>query len=195
VSVKTRIGLNKIITEDWAGFLLTQNLAALTIHGRTVREMSKVPARWNEIAKVATLRNQLAPDTVVIGNGDARDHAHGLQLAAETGVDGIMIGRGVFHDIYTFDPNPTEHTPQEMITILLKHLDLYEQWGSNKPFQILKKFFKIYVNSWPGASDLRVQLMEATTPDEVRSLLTNTHLPTFYTTDPAPLSASVQISR
>lgn len=96
VSVKTRLGLSSIITEDWAGFLLTQNLAALTIHARTVREMSKVPARWEEIAKVTALRDQIAPDTVIIGNGDVRDRAHGEQLAAETGVDGIMIGRGIF---------------------------------------------------------------------------------------------------
>lgn len=175
VSVKTRLGLGTTITEDWAGFLLTQNLAALTIHARTVREMSKVPARWDEIAKVVRLRDQLAPGTVIIGNGDVTNHAHGRDLAARTGVDGVMIGRGIFHDLFAFAPAATEPAPQAMITILLRHLDLYEQWGRSKPFHILKKYFKIYVSGWPGAAELRSRLMDATSPDEVRSLLANGH--------------------
>lgn len=171
VSVKTRLGLREIITDDWAGFLLTQGLAALTIHGRTVREMSKVPAHWDEIAKVVQLRDAAKVDTVIIGNGDITSRAHGLQLAAETGVDGLMIGRGIFHDPFVFAPVQTEHTPTEMIGILLRHLELYEQWGSKKPLQTLKKFFKIYIHSWPGAAELRAELMECTSPDEVRSIL------------------------
>jgi tRNA-dihydrouridine synthase len=171
LSVKTRLGLGKIITEEWAGFLLGQNLAALTIHGRTVREMSRVPARWGEIAKVAALRDQLAPQTVIIGNGDAENRAHGLQLAADTGVDGIMIGRGIFHDIFAFSAQSTLPEPQQLLQLLLSHLDLYEQWGSTKSFHTLKKFFKIYVNGWPGAAELRSQLMNATTVSEVRKVI------------------------
>jgi tRNA-dihydrouridine synthase len=171
VSVKTRIGINSIITEEWAGFLLTQNLATLTIHGRTVREMSKVPAHWNEIAKVVALRDKIAPSTLIIGNGDIENREHGLKLAAETDVDGLMIGRGIFHDPFVFDSAPTTHEPSEMLRILGRHLDLYEQWGSTKSFQTLKKFFKIYVHSWPGAAELRAELMETTTPNEARGIL------------------------
>ncbi len=173
VSVKTRLGLREIITEDWAGFLLTQNLAVLTIHGRTVREMSKVPAHWDEISKVVKLRDNIAPDTLIIGNGDIENHAHGLMRAKESGVDGLMIGRGIFHDPFTFAHTPSDHTPTEMIQILLRHLDLYEQWGTSKSFQTLKKFFKIYVNSWPGAAELRTELMETGLPNEVRDILKN----------------------
>jgi tRNA-dihydrouridine synthase len=174
VSVKTRIGLGSIITEDWASFLLQQNLAALTIHARTVREMSRVPARWEEIAKVVRLRDKLASETVIIGNGDAKNYAHAMELASSSGVDGVMIGRGIFHDLFAFDPSPTEHTPEQMLQILLQHLVLYEQWGSGKPFQVLKKFFKIYVAGWPGAADLRAQLMDATSPEEVRQKVMHT---------------------
>jgi len=176
VSVKTRLGLREIITEDWAGFLLTQDLAALTIHGRTVKEMSKVPAHWDEIAKVVHLRDQLAPGTPIIGNGDVQNYAHGLELVAQSGVDGIMIGRGIFHDLFTFDQHPREHSPEEMRQILLSHVALYEQWGSTKPFQILKKFFKIYISGWPGAAELRARLMETKSPDEVREVLSKAPL-------------------
>jgi tRNA-dihydrouridine synthase len=172
VSVKTRLGLREIITEEWLGFLLTQELAALTIHGRTVREMSKVPAHWDEIAKLRPLRDQRAPGTVIIGNGDVRDRAHGRQLAATSGMDGIMIGRGIFHDLHAFADSRPELAPEQMIEILLRHVALYEEWGSTKPFQILKKFFKIYVAGWPGAAELRARLMECRTPEEVRTILT-----------------------
>ena len=172
VSVKSRIGLNTIITEEWYGFLLQQNLSTVTVHARTVKEMSKVPARWEEIKKVVELRNQLAPGTMIVGNGDVENRTHGLALAAETGVDGIMIGRGIFHDIFAFDNELPEASPEEMIRILLMHLDRYEaEWGDEKSFQILKKFFKIYVNGWPGASILRAKLMESNDPATVRELL------------------------
>lgn len=171
VSVKTRIGLGTIITEDWAGFLLTQKLAALTIHGRTVREMSRVPARWEEIAKVVTLRNELARDTIIIGNGDVLSRQQGIDLAQETGVDGIMIGRGIFHNIFVFADEPAPEDPSARFELLRYHLDLYEQWGSTKSFQTLKKFIKVYVSGWPGAVDLRTQLMNAKTTAEIRTLL------------------------
>ena len=177
VSVKTRIGLREIQTEEWASFLLSQDLTALTIHGRTVKEMSKVPAHWDEIAKVVKLRDKLAPHTVIIGNGDIENRAHGLKLAAETGVDGLMIGRGIFHDPFVFAENPPVHEPTKMLAILLRHLDLYEQWGSKKSFQTLKKFFKIYVKAWPGAHELRAELMEATTPEQVRAIIAAYNLP------------------
>jgi tRNA-dihydrouridine synthase len=125
------------------------------------------------------LRDKLGVNTKIIGNGDIQHRAHGLQLAAETGVDGLMIGRGIFHDIFTFANEPAGHEPAEMISILLRHLELYEQWGSNKPFQTLKKFFKIYVNSWPGAAELRAELMEARDPATVRAILAHRELPTL----------------
>jgi tRNA-dihydrouridine synthase len=171
VSVKTRIGLRETITEEWAGFLLTQDLSALTIHARTVREMSKVPARWEEIAKVTALRDQIAPHTLIIGNGDIENRAHGLELAARTGVDGLMIARGIFHDPFIFADSPIEHEPRKMIQVLLRHVELYEQWGSGKQFQTLKRFFKIYVSSWPGAAELRAELMTTTNPAQVREIL------------------------
>ncbi|MBW4061918.1 tRNA-dihydrouridine synthase [Candidatus Saccharibacteria bacterium] len=177
VSVKTRVGLNAIITEEWTGWLLQQNLAALTIHGRTVREMSKVPAHWDEISKVVKLRDQLAPHTVIIGNGDVLSRAQGEQLATQTGVDAVMIGRGIFHDIDVFSSEHIERTPEERIAVLLRHVELYEQWGSTKHFQVLKKFFKIYVAGWPNAAELRAQLMDATTPAEVRTILAQAQLP------------------
>lgn len=177
VSVKTRVGLSEVITEEWSSFLLEQNIAALIMHGRTVREMSRVPARWDEIAKVVALRNKLSPGTLIIGNGDVANRAEGMQRVAETGVDGIMIGRGIFHDIFAFSDQPSDATPAQRLEILLDHVRLYQEAGSTKPFQVLKKFFKIYVSGWRGASDLRVQLMDATSPEQVYAVIAAAQVP------------------
>lgn len=173
VSVKTRTGFKTTKTEEWISFLLMQNLAALTVHGRTQKQMSKVPADWHEIAKTVRLRDQLAPQTIVIGNGDVQDRAQGLEHAKQSGVDGIMIGRGVFNNVFCFEQTPKKHTPVEFLALLNIHLDLYEKtWvGRTLPFAPLKRFFKIYIRDFDGAHDLRAQLMEATTIPEVRAVL------------------------
>ena len=172
VSVKTRIGINAIITEQWASFLLDQGLAALTIHGRTAREMSKVPAHWDEIGKVVKLRDQLAPQTKVIGNGDVLSRVQGLELVDTYGVDGIMIGRGIFQNIHVFEHEHQNHTPKELIDILCFHLDLHERtWAGQKHFEPLKKFFKIYVNGFANASEFRAELMDCKGYAQARAVI------------------------
>lgn len=160
VSVKTRIGFDKIETEDWISFLLEQGLDAITVHGRTKREMSKVPAHWDEVAKAVKLRDKLAPDTVIIGNGDVMSREDGIARAKETGVDGIMIGRGIFQNLFVFNEQQTDHSPQEMLGILREHIELYrDTWGEQRSYEPLKKFYKVYVHGFDGASDVRAKLM------------------------------------
>lgn len=172
VSVKTRIGFDQIITEQWAGLLLEQDLAALTIHGRTAKEMSKVPAHWDEIAKVVKLRDQIAPDTTIIGNGDIMSRAQGEERARQSGVDGVMIGRGIFNDIFVFDTSGQEHTVADRLELLLYHLKLHEQeWAGVKRFEPLRKFFKIYVSGFDGAAKLRAELMDATDYKTARHII------------------------
>lgn len=174
VSVKTRIGVNTIITEEWTGFLLEQDLDALIVHGRTVKEMSAVPAHWDEIGKVVKLRDGMKKDTVIIGNGDVRSLKEAKQRVSYTGVDGVMIGRGIFENIWIFNPaiDNASAPLNERLRILLRHMDLFEStWAGQKNFQILKKFFKIYVKGFDNASELRVQLMETKNAEEVREML------------------------
>lgn len=171
VSVKTRVGTKVQKTEEWIGFLLQQNIAALTVHARTAKEMSKVPARWEEIAKSVQLRNQIAPDTILIGNGDVRDRQHGLELAAQTGVDGVMVGRGIFTNVFCFEQQPREHSKKELLDTLKFHLDLFEQTWPDRPYAPLKRFFKIYIRDFDGASELRAALMETKNIAEARQLL------------------------
>lgn len=174
VSVKTRLGYTSVDEwRDWLTTLLEQNIVNLTIHLRTKKEMSKVPAHFELIPAIKSLRDEIAPQTLLTINGDVRDRAHGEELVAMYGVDGVMIGRGIFHSPYAFEVSPHHHTREELLGLLKLQLDLYDTWQSelHRPFETLKRFFKIYVREFPGASELRDALMHTTSTDEARQVL------------------------
>lgn len=161
VSVKTRIGLDKIITEDWCGFLLEQKLDALTVHGRTAKEMSDVPAHWDEIAKVARMRGVMGIETVIIGNGDVKNFLDAKDKLQIANVDGVMIGRGGLENIGCFRNPQIPILKSQRIGFLREHLRLWQEtWGRDKNFQVMKKYFKIYIRDFDGAGELRGKLME-----------------------------------
>ncbi len=174
VSVKTRLGYASV-TEyiDWISFLLNQNIAALTVHLRTKNEMSKVEAHWEIMESIRMLRDEISPATVIIGNGDVHDRQHGLELIDQTGIDGIMIGRGIFLDPWAFEKERSEHSLDEHISLLRYQLDLFEStWGNlPKSFDPLKRFFKIYVRNFPEAARIRDQLMHCQSISEARTVL------------------------
>ena len=170
ISIKTRLGWAK--PEEYVGWLstlLAEHPAALTVHLRTKKEMSKVPAHYELIPEIIKLRNKISPETKLIINGDIKDRAHALELHEKyPGVDGFMIGRGVFANPYCF----TDHlaTREELMELLKLHLDLYEKYEF-KSYEPLKHFFKIYINNFPGASDLRAKLMETHSVAEARAII------------------------
>ena len=174
VSVKTRIGYTEMAEmEAWITHLLKQDIANLSIHLRTRKEMSKVPAHWDIIPQIMALRDQIAPQTLITINGDIPDRQTGLELAEKYGVDGIMIGRGIFKNPFAFEKEPREHTSEELLGLLRLQLDLQDQYSEMIPRSIvgLHRFFKIYVKGFSGASDLRVKLMQTKSSDEVRAIL------------------------
>jgi len=175
VSVKTRLGYTRVDEwEGWLTHLLQQDIANLTIHLRTRKEMSKVPAHYELIDSIVALRDRIAPNTLLTINGDIRDRQHGLQLIAEhPGVNGVMIGRGVFHNPFAFALEARPHTREELIALLQRQLDLFDKYESDmrKPFETLKRFFKIYIRDFDGASELRDALMHTKNTAEVRELL------------------------
>ncbi len=174
VSVKTRIGFHKI--DEWKAWLthvLQQDIANLSIHLRTRDEMSDVPAHWELIPAIKDLRDSIAPDTLLTINGDIPDRQKGLELAEQYGIDGVMIGRGIFKNPFAFEKEPKEHSSQEYLDLLRLQLDLQDQYSEIVPRPITKlhRFFKIYVKGFRGAGELRNQLMSTKSTDEVRALL------------------------
>lgn len=168
VSIKTRLGFTYVDEyKTWLPTLLNEHPAALTVHLRTRKEMSKVAAHYELIPEIVKMRAEISPETKLIINGDIKDRAHALELHEKyPEVDGFMIGRGVFQNPYCF----TSHEPtREELTELLKyHLDSY---GENLPYEPLKHYFKIYINNFPGASDIRAKLMETHNIEEAKEIV------------------------
>lgn len=196
VSVKCRLGYSRPEEwQQWLKHLLSQQLAALTVHLRTKKEMSKVPAHWELMPAIKQLKDMVAPQTLLIGNGDVQSRAQAIELIEQTGIDGVMIGRGVFANIFTFEPQQKEHSKQELIELLHYHLNLFEKAHTlesndvpknsskdnadqnnpehlyDKPYQTLKRFYKIYIRDFEGAAELRAALMETKTIDQARKIL------------------------
>ncbi len=171
ISVKTRIGYNKNEIATWIPELLAENIAALTIHCRTRKEMSNVPARWSHIAEVVELRNRLSPETLILGNGDVKDMNDARAKAHEFGADGIMLGRAIFGNPWLFSSlhgEQTVPTVSEKLKVMVEHTKLYEKLlGDIKSFAIMKKHYKAYVNGFDYAKEFRTELMEAKDSAEV----------------------------
>ena len=174
VSVKTRIGFNNI-DMTWPEFLLKQGIDMLTIHGRTRQEMSKVPAHWDVIQAIRQLRDDLSAKTLIVGNGDVLTRAQGEALAKKYGLDGIMIGRGIFHDPFVFGrASPwADYTKGQRIALYLKQVQLFKQTWKNgeRNVKTLNKFCKIYINDFAGAKELRERLMAAGSTDKLMAIL------------------------
>lgn len=177
VSVKTRVGFTTI-DMTWVEFLLKQKLSMLTIHLRTTKELSKVPAHWELMGEIIELRDKLSPTTLIVGNGDVLSRQHAKELASKYKVDGIMIGRAVFNDPFIFAKNSpwAQTSKQQRIELYKKHVELFAKTWQNteRRMATLNKFCKIYIQNFDDAKELRKQLMHAKTTDELLKLLNNT---------------------
>jgi nifR3 family TIM-barrel protein len=221
VSVKTRVGYNQVQIDIWIPYLLSQDIATLTVHARTRKELSSVPANWSYVKKVVEIRNKMGVKTKIIGNGDVHNVDHGRQLALETGCDGIMIGRAIFGNPWMFNnlrenaipvkstnnflvkifsarasravqdflrkwysrfvpsyknrywlENKIEISVPERLRVLVEHTKLYQELlGDIKSFSIMKKHYKAYCNGFPGAKELRMQLMDSNSAGEVEKIV------------------------
>lgn len=200
VSVKTRVGYNQDILEEWLPALLKESPAVITIHARTRKDMSKVPARWERVARAVKIRNELRSDTLIFGNGDVLSLADASEKAVATGADGIMVGRALFGNPWFFHPTkrlpirltalPTHGVNRETIittdtadqsleyvtlperlTVLIEHTRLFVELLPFKNFAIMKKHYKAYVNGFPGAAELRHELMQCNSPEEVEVIV------------------------
>jgi len=174
ISIKTRIGVKNVQTEEWTSFLLKLNLDCLIIHGRTVAEMSDSPTHWDEIEKVAKLRDFMKLKTLIIGNGDVKSYKEATGKSEQYNLDGIMIGRGIFNNLWIYNKNidPAKISSQEKLKLLIKHITLFDKtWGKTKNFSLMKKFYRIYISGIPNAQSVRMKLMEFKTAVDTLNFL------------------------
>lgn len=183
LSVKTRIGFSKEDIDNWIPILLKENISALTIHLRTTKELSLVPAHWDLMKKIIELRNKISPETLIIGNGDVVDIENARKKYKDFGCDGIMIGRGVFGNPWVFAfkkpgfsnlEKPGFGEISEKLNILIEHTQIFDKElaiPKHKNFAVMKKHFKAYVNDFSGAKELRAKLMETENSKEVEKII------------------------
>lgn len=175
VSVKTRTGFEEIDTEEWIGFLLEQNLDMITVHGRLSREGYSTPSRWDEVARSVKLRDQIAPDTLILGNGDVKDINQANEYVKRYGVDGVMIGRAILNNPWLFSGRkPEDISKEERFEALKRHLEIFEkERGDMDIFNSQKKYIKAYISNFDTAVDMRVQLMSSDTTAQVMQSLSS----------------------
>jgi tRNA-dihydrouridine synthase len=166
ISVKTRLGYNQI-EPKWTQFLLSSGIDMLSVHLRTVAEMSSVPAHYQELTRLVEERNRIAPSTLLIANGDILNKTEAEELIKNYAIDGAMIGRGIFQDPYAFSLNSPwpSTTKEDRIELFSKHLELYKGWAidPDKGVKRLNKYAKIYINGFEGAKELREKLAQSDT--------------------------------
>ena len=194
ITVKTRVGYNKDELDSWIKNILEASPAVITVHARTRKEMSKVPANWDYVKRAVQIRNKIqAPliesgknHTLIFGNGDVASIADGLSKAKESGADGVMIGRAIFGNpwlfssIQNFENNSEQNASQktstpsisEKLNVMVEHTQKFqEELGGIKNFAVMKKHYKAYVNGFDGAKELRAELMETQNAEEVRKIV------------------------
>jgi nifR3 family TIM-barrel protein len=180
VSVKTRLGYSKNELETWLPVLLDVSPALITIHSRTRKEMSLVPAKWEYVKRAVEIRNDLDKNlteenkTLIFGNGDVLFVSDGLAKCKETGADGVMLGRAIFGNPWLFSSREVRDISiKEKLTVLLEHTKLFEKLCSHKNFAVMKKHYKAYVNGFDGAKELRMKLMDTKDSNEVEQIINN----------------------
>lgn len=171
VSVKTRVGYSKDELDEWLPTLLKAEPAAVIIHARTRKQLSKVPADWSLVKKAVEIRNKINPNVLIIGNGDVTDIKDAREKAKESGADGVMLGRAIFGNPWLFDEGKEEVSTEEKLKVLIEHTKLFEKIAPHKNFSIMKKHYKAYVSGWNGAKELRMKLMEAKSASEVEEII------------------------
>lgn len=174
MSVKTRIGYNKVELDEWLPMLLETKPDVITVHARTRKEMSKVPANWEYVKQVVKLRDSLSVETLILGNGDVKGIADANEKIASSGADGVMIGRAVFGTPWLFNPTSPLHTGTvpEKLSVMIEHTRRFEKLlGDVKNFSVMKKHYKAYVHGFDGAKELRQELMDTKSGDEVERIV------------------------
>ncbi len=171
VSVKTRIGYNKNEISKWIPAILEENISALTVHFRTKKEAYTGQAHWELAKEIVKLRDKIAPETLIIGNGDVKTLAEAKKLIKETGVDGIMIGRAIVGDPWFFaDYSPTL---SERLNAIAEHAKIFEKNCPSKHFESMKKHFHAYAKNFEGARELRENLMKVKNAKETKKVIQN----------------------
>lgn len=178
ISVKTRIGYTSNEIQEWLPHLLELNLAALTIHGRSLKQRYSGQADWSAIAEAALLCKKISPQTIFLGNGDLNDYEMAADYAKKYQVDGVLIGRASMGNPYVFlsaEERAKALDKRSLLELALEHAQLYESCYRDEEkysFLPMRKHLACYTKGYQSAKQLRLRLVKSQSAADVRAALT-----------------------
>jgi nifR3 family TIM-barrel protein len=181
VSIKTRIGYDQIVVEQWIRTLLEEKPAAITLHGRTLKQQYKGSADWAAIGQAVAAAK--GSSTLILGNGDLRDMNDIYRRVRETGVDGVLVGRAAQGNPWLFQskewvkqalrsgaslsPPKFTSTLEQRFNVMMQHARHFEShWGS-QCFVGMRKHLAWYCYATPRAAALRAQMVRLNNVSEL----------------------------
>lgn len=199
VSVKTRLGYDRVVVDSWIAALLDAEPAAVSIHGRTLAQRYQGEADWDAIARAAALARRTS--TLLLGNGDLMTPADVVRRVRETGVHGVLIGRGALGNPWIFrssdavrtacadpgadDPDPPRVEAAERWRVAREHAALFDRLRGHVPFTVMRKHLGWYVRGPENRPGLRARLVQVRDLAELDALLSEA-----FPADPITCSAS-----
>jgi len=185
VSVKTRMGVEKIVTEEWIAYLCKFNLAAITLHGRTLKQMYQGESDWEEIGKAGKIVKELLGGTIFLGNGDVNSVDNAQFKIDKYGTDGVLIGRAamgapwVFNGKLTMENGQLDSDNSQLsivnyqlrMQIAIEHVRKFEEFFPREAFLPMRKHLAWYAKGFEGASELRQKLVLTNSAAEVEKIL------------------------
>jgi tRNA-dihydrouridine synthase len=184
LSVKTRLGYDRIVIEDWLRTLLTEAPAAISLHGRTLEQGYKGEADWNAIGRAVEIAK--GSGTLILGNGDVQDLHDAFRRVRDTAVDGVLVGRGAQGDPWLFRNKhavkralaagecyvpQTSISLEERFAVIGEHSDHFERLCGRSRFMAMRKHLTWYCRDFRGAADMRARMTRASSAVEVRRCL------------------------
>jgi tRNA-dihydrouridine synthase len=191
LSVKTRIGYDSVTVEGWVEELLREQPAVISLHGRTLQQMYRGQADWSAIARAVALVK--GTGTLLLGNGDIQGLDDIAGRVRETGVDGVLVGRGVLGAPWFFRSieqarvrgwgmngadvgrDLVEVSLNERFALLVDHAQQFQALVGEKQFYRMRKHLGWYCKGFPHAASLRAQMVRVSSVEELQALLAEFH--------------------
>jgi tRNA-dihydrouridine synthase B len=197
LSVKTRLGYDRIVIEDWIQTLLAEKPAVISLHGRTLKQGYKGSADWDAIARAAAMLKKT--ETLILGNGGLQTMKQVYCRVRESGVNGVLLGRSAQGNPWVFkdkdrvkqalreavplSANDTSISLEERFNIVAEHCSYFEQSGTMEKFVAMRKHLVRYCTGFRGAAELRSQMSRVNNAHEAVQSLKN-HLATARCGEP-----------
>ncbi len=196
LSVKTRLGYDSVVIEEWIDHLLAEEPAAISVHGRTLTQMYRGKADWDAIDRAA--QRVRGTGTLLLGNGDLRSMYGVVDRLRRTAVHGVLVGRGALGSPWFFRnkeaarrtvreswarPFADEGTPREVgdldvtpaladrFLVLQQHARRFEIIFGTERFPRMRKHLGWYCKGFPRAAAMRDRMVRSSSSADVARIV------------------------